>query len=143
MDAIRVSDGLPVIFKTTWLEDESSAVDLLQYFGQEERRADPRNHCVPLLDVLRPEAYPDRIILVFPRMLPWAVWPFHRVSEVVDLLSQVFDVRPSYCFCCRALTTTPRDWRSCTNIILPTCTHPLHDVYLSSLNAGTRLGETL
>ncbi|EJD47830.1 hypothetical protein AURDEDRAFT_163289 [Auricularia subglabra TFB-10046 SS5] len=89
MDATR-EDGLPVILKLVYLTDMNS-VPFATYFSEDTRRSDPRNHCVPLLDVLWFHELPHYHILVHPRYLDWNIWPFLRVGEIVDFLSQVFE----------------------------------------------------
>ncbi|EJD47832.1 hypothetical protein AURDEDRAFT_86706 [Auricularia subglabra TFB-10046 SS5] len=91
LDAIRVKDGAPVMMKMIELDKDPSAVDQMLYFSDESRRQDLRNHVVQLLDLLRLEDDPNRVILVQPRLLPWHIWPFKRVSEVVDFLGQIFE----------------------------------------------------
>lgn len=92
MDAVRVQDGQPVILKLIRvLEDPSE--EHAHFFSNAPMKDDPRNHCIPLLDVLRPSALPDSSILVMRRMIPWDLWPFSRTSEAVDFLKQVFEVR--------------------------------------------------
>lgn len=63
-----------------------------RFFLEGPRRLDPRNHSAPLLDVLHPPTRPGTKILVYYRYIPWDIWPFCQVSEVVDLLSQAIEV---------------------------------------------------
>ncbi|EJD41509.1 hypothetical protein AURDEDRAFT_106043, partial [Auricularia subglabra TFB-10046 SS5] len=70
-DAVRISDDMRVFFKLC-AENETQELEIAAYFSSEPRRSDPRNHCYPLLDVLRPpllrgEPY---YILVFPLLRP-------------------------------------------------------------------------
>ncbi|EJD47826.1 hypothetical protein AURDEDRAFT_86698 [Auricularia subglabra TFB-10046 SS5] len=90
VDATR-EDGLPVILKIIVPAEDVNSLPFSTYFSQNARRSDPRNHCVPLLDVLRFRELPYFLILVHPRYLDWNIWPFIRVGEVVDFLSQVFE----------------------------------------------------
>lgn len=91
MDAVRVSDGQAIMMKR--VDDEDPSEQHMRFFGEEPRAHDPRNHCLPLLDVLRPPSLPNRAILVTRRLVPWDVWPFCRVSEVADFVTQLLEVR--------------------------------------------------
>lgn len=70
-DAIRIHDGQRVFFKLCSANDQE--FNIAAYFSSQPRRSDPRNHCYPLLDVLRPpllrgEPY---LLLVFPLLRPF------------------------------------------------------------------------
>ncbi|EJD41144.1 hypothetical protein AURDEDRAFT_36933, partial [Auricularia subglabra TFB-10046 SS5] len=92
IDAIRVSDGTRVMLKLVKpAEDHSEEIDCFLT----ARGADPRNHCLPLLAVLRPPEYPGYAVLVAPYCLPWMLWPFVRVDEAVDFFTQVFEASTS------------------------------------------------
>ncbi|KAJ3512557.1 hypothetical protein NLJ89_g3446 [Agrocybe chaxingu] len=53
--------------------------------------ADPRNHCVPLLEVLRLPEPVHRDILVMPYLRPFTSPPFETVGEVVECIHQLFE----------------------------------------------------
>lgn len=53
MDATRISDDEVVILKR--VHQDSEELKITRYLSSETLRADKRNHCVPLLDVLDPE----------------------------------------------------------------------------------------
>ncbi|KZW01203.1 hypothetical protein EXIGLDRAFT_745199 [Exidia glandulosa HHB12029] len=90
LDATRTLDGTPVILKAVHKQiDPSEAIG--EYFASEPQRSDPRNHCAPLLGVLHPPTRPEWAILVYHRYVPWHIWPFRRVSEIVDLWTQAFE----------------------------------------------------
>ncbi|KAH7101464.1 kinase-like domain-containing protein [Auriculariales sp. MPI-PUGE-AT-0066] len=90
LDAIRSSDKIPVTLKAikAQFEDEAS---YLQFFGQKKPSGDSRNHCVPLLEILRPPLEPATVILVFPRLVPWDVFPFSRLDEAFEFFGQVLE----------------------------------------------------
>lgn len=92
MDAVRVSDGRAVMMKL--IEDDDPSEQHMRFFCDEARKTDDRNHCLPLLDVLRPPSLPRSTILVSPRLVPWNVWPFTQVCEVVALITQLLEVGP-------------------------------------------------
>jgi len=90
LDAVRETDGLPVTLKAikACYEDEAQHA---QFFGQRKFKGDARNHCIQLLEVLRPPSAPEIVILVFPRLVPWDVFPFTRMDEALDFVGQVLE----------------------------------------------------
>lgn len=54
--------------------------------------SDPRNHCVPIYEVLEVPDDPDKIILVMPLLRYFYNPSFYTVGEAVDFLTQVFEV---------------------------------------------------
>lgn len=71
-------------------------VKIAQYFSAEPLSSDPRNHCVQLLEVLPVPDDDDLTIMVFPFLTPFDSPFFRTVGEVVDFLSQVFEVSLVY-----------------------------------------------
>ncbi|KAH9478457.1 hypothetical protein JR316_0008912 [Psilocybe cubensis] len=74
IDAVRIKDGAKVAIKKTIFEYDN--IPLLQHLNSDERRADPRNNAVPLLEVI-PVPQPDDdsdsdhiMLLVMPRLAP-------------------------------------------------------------------------
>lgn len=63
-----------------------------EYLSTEPLASDPRNHCVPLYEVLESPQDPDIIILVMPFLRDFENPRFRTVGEVVDFLTQVFEV---------------------------------------------------
>ena len=53
---------------------------------------DPRNHCVPVYDVLKVPDDDDLQVLVLPLLRKYDDPPFDTVGEVVDCLRQVLEV---------------------------------------------------
>lgn len=94
LDAVRVSDGAPVTMKAikSVFEDEISHI---QFLSSKKLRADSANHCVALLDILHPPSGQDAAtattIMVFPRLVPWDVFPFAKVCEALDFFGQVLE----------------------------------------------------
>ncbi|EJD47838.1 hypothetical protein AURDEDRAFT_163298 [Auricularia subglabra TFB-10046 SS5] len=91
LDATRIKDGAQVVMKLLNTDKDQFSVPQMQYFSTDSRRTDPRNHCVPLLELLSLDDDPSSVILVQPRLVPWDIWPFKRVDEVVEFLSQIFE----------------------------------------------------
>jgi len=87
MDAIRVSDGLPVAIKATlgWTTEATIAFLFTDGGAVEE----PRNHCVPILDTFIDE---DIVYIVMPLLRPFNDPPFLAVAEVIDFIDQLVEV---------------------------------------------------
>jgi hypothetical protein len=66
--------------------------DIGTYLSSEPPASDPRNHCVPIFDVLKVPDMEDRVILVMPLLRLFDSPPFETYGETVDLFSQVFEV---------------------------------------------------
>lgn len=67
-------------------------VEIGQLFSSEPLASDPRNHCVPFIDVLPvPDEEGERLI-VTPFLRPWDSPPLETFGEAVSFLSQVFEV---------------------------------------------------
>ena len=64
MDATRISDGKLVLMK--YVKSESLEAKIATLLSSEELREDPRNHCVPVLDVLTDPQDPTMSFLVMP-----------------------------------------------------------------------------
>ena len=91
MDAIRISDGLRVFFKVIpAAHDYERRVHKTLWSPQ--HRVDPRNHCVPLLDVLWPPNSGE-MLLVIPLLRSFEDPEFDTVGEVIDFIDQLFEVR--------------------------------------------------
>lgn len=107
-DAIRTSDGVPVIMKPMSASKGPHELELTRYVNTEPLASDPRNHSVKLLDVLNvPEMgtlddepslvrREDVEVLVFPLLRPWNSPAFDTVGEVMAMLTQMLEVRSSF-----------------------------------------------
>ncbi|KAJ7147591.1 hypothetical protein C8R43DRAFT_889585 [Mycena crocata] len=93
MDATRTEDGLPVMLKkiekaavSAYINETTTGL----YFSTPPRAAHPRNHCVPIYEVLQ---VPDNIeheIIVMPALRKLTSPPFDTFGEVVECLRQIF-----------------------------------------------------
>lgn len=63
-----------------------------EYFSRPELASDPRNHCVPIYEALESPLDPDMVILVMPWLRLFDRPRLRTVGEVVDFLTQVFEV---------------------------------------------------
>ena len=67
--------------------------DIGRFLSKEPLASDPKNHCVPILDVLQVPDQEDRIIIVMPMLRPFDNPRFDTFGEVIDFFRQVFEVR--------------------------------------------------
>ncbi|TFY71464.1 hypothetical protein EVG20_g1532 [Dentipellis fragilis] len=91
IDAIRTSDGRHVCLKRIACRaEDSNEVSLMEFLSQPEQSKDPRNHAIPLLDVIHA---PDHCFLVFPvfRALFSLEGSFDTIGEGFDLVSQTLE----------------------------------------------------
>ncbi|KAG9027082.1 hypothetical protein FS837_004389 [Tulasnella sp. UAMH 9824] len=89
MDAQRLSDGKTVFLKYT--RKDSPEIAIGEYFSSEPLRTDPRNHCLPLLEVLKNEEDPEYVILVIPWLRRIDSPEPASVRECVDFVQQTLE----------------------------------------------------
>jgi hypothetical protein len=90
MDAIRISDGKPVMMKRQLLEEGLYELKINKLFSTAPLASNPRNHCVQLLDVI--ELPDDPLILVQPMLRPFDEPRFRTYGEFVAFFSQICEV---------------------------------------------------
>ncbi|KAG2129474.1 kinase-like domain-containing protein [Suillus clintonianus] len=91
IDATRMSDGLYISLKVVNKSVHPHEVEIGQYFMMEHLASDPKNHCIPFLDVLSVPNEEDKQILVMPLLLNFTMPRFDTVGEVVECLRQLFE----------------------------------------------------
>ncbi|KAG8921539.1 hypothetical protein FRC01_000196 [Tulasnella sp. 417] len=89
MDAQRLSDGKTIYLKHT--KKDSPEVEIGQYLSSEELRNNPRNHCLPVLEVLRNEDDPEHVLLVMPWLRRIDSPEPASVRECVDFVQQTLE----------------------------------------------------
>ncbi|KAF5384307.1 hypothetical protein D9615_003093 [Tricholomella constricta] len=89
LDAVRVSDGLKVVFKR--VSTRSPEIIIAQYLSSPDLRSDPRNHTVPILDILPLPDDDAHALLVMPQLIGFNQVPFRRLGEMTDALHQYFE----------------------------------------------------
>ena len=55
-------------------------------------RADPHNHCAPLLDVLNPVPSDNGAYLIFPTIREFNDPDFETLGEILDFIKQILEV---------------------------------------------------
>ncbi|KAG6871426.1 hypothetical protein C0995_004777 [Termitomyces sp. Mi166 len=86
LDAVRISDGVKVVLKR--FDTRSEELRVVQYLSSPRLAKDPRNHTVPILDVIPLPNSHSEALLVMPQLLHFAEIPFVRFGEVVEAVQQ-------------------------------------------------------
>lgn len=91
-------------------------VQVALMFSRDSLRDDPRNHCVPILDVFQDAQNPAISYIVMPYLRPIEDPPFETVSDVLDFVSQMLEVgcMISLIFYIVERWLVRRAWFSCT-----------------------------
>jgi hypothetical protein len=93
LDATRIADGRFVYLKIISKSVHPFEADIGLFFSSGTLGPDPRNHCVPIYEVLQLPDDDDRIILVMPLLRDYFDPRFDTVGEVVEFFRQMFEVR--------------------------------------------------
>ena len=90
MDARRISDDRLVLIKqvVTGSQEERIA----RFLSSPEMLQDPRNHCVPILDVLRDPNDHNITYLIMPFLRYIDKPPFETVEELLECGEQILEV---------------------------------------------------
>ncbi|KAJ7088773.1 kinase-like domain-containing protein [Mycena belliarum] len=91
MDATRIRDGVFVMLKCTSKRQHPSEVEIASFFSAEPQRSDPRNHCVPIYEVLQTPDNPDKHIVVMPLLTRYSKPRFDTIGEAVSFFKQIFE----------------------------------------------------
>ena len=87
-----MSTGDIVMLKKVSLAHHPYEIGIHQYFSAEPIASHPRNHCVPLLNVLEVPGEPDTVLLVMPLLRSFDDPKFQTIGELVECLRQIFEV---------------------------------------------------
>ncbi|KAH9954061.1 kinase-like domain-containing protein [Russula dissimulans] len=88
MDATRRRDGKQVMLKKVSLQEGPHELTITRFFSSPELIRDPRNHCVPLLDVIEIPAIGQKL-MVMPFLRPFNNPHFQTFGEFVAFFAQV------------------------------------------------------
>ncbi|KAK0478608.1 hypothetical protein EDD18DRAFT_1312559 [Armillaria luteobubalina] len=91
IDATRVEDGKLVALKGISKMDFPFELELGTFFSSSPLSNDPRNHCVPIYEVLQSPHDPDMQLIVMPRLRETHTSSFDTVGEFVDAFQQIFE----------------------------------------------------
>ena len=90
MDATRITDGKLVLLKR--IGTQSAELSIANQLSSPEYRSDPRNHCVPILDVI-PDADDPRMSYIVMPFLRYVDDPdFRSVENIFDCVDQLLEV---------------------------------------------------
>jgi hypothetical protein len=90
MDGRTTANGAFVVIQ---LVTDQREVDIISLLSSNELRSDPRNHCVPILDIIPVPEDPDTTLIVKPLTQDFWRPPLETVDEFVEFLDQVLEVR--------------------------------------------------
>ncbi|KAJ7218785.1 hypothetical protein B0H12DRAFT_327568 [Mycena haematopus] len=90
MDAER-RDGEQVMLKWVSKKTHPHEVEIARLFSASALSKNPKNHCIPILDVLQDPQDSDKKIIVMPRLIRFDEPVFDTVSEVIDCFRQIFE----------------------------------------------------
>ncbi|KAJ7439687.1 kinase-like domain-containing protein [Mycena latifolia] len=91
MDAERIFDGQQVMLKWVSKKTHPYEVEIGRLFSTPALAKNPRNHCIPILDVLQDPHDDDKQIIVMPRLIRFDEPIFDTVGEVIDCFRQIFE----------------------------------------------------
>lgn len=89
LDAKRTSDGITVMLKRVDKLRNPTEVDMTTMLSSPPYSSDPRNHCVPVLEVLQDPDDSKYQLLVLPLLREYCAPRFDTVGEVIDCLRQI------------------------------------------------------
>ena len=92
MDAICRRNGKQVMLKKIYPDEGPHELVITQLFSSRELARDPRNHCVPLLDVIEVPQNGQKL-MVMPLLRPFNDPHFETFGEFVAFFTQICEVR--------------------------------------------------
>lgn len=105
LDATRISDGTHVMLKIIRPSIHPYEAEIGTYLSSPTLKSDPKNHCIPILDVLKLPDIEDRIMLVMPLLRRYNRPALRTVGEAVDFFDQIFEVCGHFCLIISRLLT--------------------------------------
>jgi len=91
LDAIRIRDDKPVFLKQIERSKHALEIDIGLFFSSDPLSSDPRNHCVPFLEVLPCPDDDDIVVVVMPFLRKFDSPDFDTVGEVVEFIRQMIE----------------------------------------------------
>ncbi|PBK58777.1 hypothetical protein ARMSODRAFT_1091088 [Armillaria solidipes] len=90
LDAVRTKDKTKVVLRIT--RTDTNELSLGKLLCDLVLLQDPRNHTVPILDIIPiPDDEEKRVFMVMPMLKDFYAPPFHCRSEFVDALRQLLE----------------------------------------------------
>jgi hypothetical protein len=91
MDGTRRRDGKQVMLKKVYPDEGPHELIITQLFSSGKFARDPRNHCVPLLDIFEIPQNGQKL-LVMPFLRPFNNPSFQTFGEFVAFFTQICEV---------------------------------------------------
>lgn len=92
IDATRLSDNTTVSLKRINRDDHPHEVEIGLHFSTEPLASHPKNHCVPIYEVLDVPDTQNEVIIVMPFLRVYSSPRFKSVGEAVEFFRQIFEV---------------------------------------------------
>lgn len=73
--------------------DDGNEIKIATLLSSPALANDPRNHCVPVLDVLKDDIDPNISYVVMPFLQKVDDPPFETLGDIVDFVNQLLEVR--------------------------------------------------
>lgn len=99
MDATRASDGRLLTLKVISKSRHPYEVTISKFLSSPPLDSHPKNHCVPIFDVLQSLLDNDIEIIVMPRLRSFDSPAFDTVGNFLECFRQIFEVR-AFMFMC-------------------------------------------
>ncbi|KAK0465851.1 hypothetical protein IW261DRAFT_1553950 [Armillaria novae-zelandiae] len=90
MDAMHVSDGRLLTLKSVSKSVHPHEAPIGRFLSSPPLASDPKNHCVPIFDMLQSLLDDNVQIIVMPHLYNFNDTPFDTVSELLDCFHQIF-----------------------------------------------------
>ncbi|EKM54751.1 uncharacterized protein PHACADRAFT_96349 [Phanerochaete carnosa HHB-10118-sp] len=91
LDATRISDGKIVMLKRVFVQENPREVEITTKFSSEPLVSNPRNHCVPIIEILTVPDAEDIFLLVMPLLRAFNSPRFNTLGEVIECFGQIFE----------------------------------------------------
>ncbi|KAK0207433.1 hypothetical protein IW262DRAFT_1282108 [Armillaria fumosa] len=92
MDATYTSNGCLLMLKSISKSVHPHEVPISWFLSSQPLASDPKNHCVPIFDVLQSLLNDDMKIIVMPHLYDFNETPFDTSSELLDCFHQIFEM---------------------------------------------------
>jgi hypothetical protein len=98
MDATRIVDGKRVMLRK--VSQNELEISVFFKHSHETITNDPRNHCIPIFDVLEVPYEDETAIIVMPFLRPFYTPRFETRGEVLEFFRQILEVRKPVAHLC-------------------------------------------
>ena len=88
-----MSDNSLVLLKLIETNVHPNEVEIGLYFSSEPLASHPKNHCIPIYEILDVPDEDDKVIVVMPLLRNFNNPRIKSVGEVAEFFRQVFEVR--------------------------------------------------